>query len=63
MKTLRHLPVVTGLLALLAAPALAYDEGTWIFRGGIDTVQPKSDNFGETIDDVTLTVAVDNVPA
>jgi outer membrane protein len=60
MKSLKHLLVAAGLLALVAAPALAYDEGTWIFRAGVGTAQPKSDNYSETIDGTSLSVDVDN---
>jgi len=32
------------LFALSAAPALAYETGTWLVRGGVHYIDPKSDN-------------------
>ncbi len=60
MRILTRLLVATGLLALLGGPALAYDEGTWIFRGGVGTVQPKSNNFSELVGDTPVSIEVDN---
>jgi outer membrane protein len=57
MRTLRHLLIAAGLLAIFAAPALAYEPGTWIYRSGVGVVQPKNDNWrGELLD---LPVAID----
>ncbi|MBT8089864.1 MAG: outer membrane beta-barrel protein [Gammaproteobacteria bacterium] len=59
MKTRNYFLVAASLLALAAAPALAYEEGAWILRGGVGTVQPKSngltisdEDFGSVIFDV-----------
>lgn len=58
MKTYKFLLVITGLLALAAAPALAYEQGTWVLRGGIGTVQPKSHSltYSDGIDTVLIDV-------
>jgi len=61
MKTRNYFLVAASLLALAAAPALAYEEGTWILRGGVGTVQPKSN--GLTFSDSefgSVTVDVDD---
>lgn len=60
MTLLNRSLVAAGLLALAAGPALAYEEGTWIFRGGVGTVAPKSDNYEEVLDGTSLIVDVDN---
>jgi outer membrane protein len=47
----RFIAIATTLVALvLAVPATAHEQGTWILRGGAGMVSPKSDNldFGTT---------------
>ncbi|MDH3531782.1 MAG: outer membrane beta-barrel protein [Gammaproteobacteria bacterium] len=60
MKTHKLLLLAVGLLALVAAPALANEPGTWILRGGIGTVQPDSDNLTFSDAGDTVTIDVDN---
>jgi outer membrane protein len=60
MKTHRYLIVAAGLLALLAAPALAYEQGTWILRAGVGTVQPKSHSLTYSDVDGTATIDVED---
>jgi len=58
MKTYKFLLVAAGLLALVAAPALAYEEGTWVLRAGVGTVQPKSHSltYSDEFDSFTIDV-------
>jgi outer membrane protein len=58
MKNLKYLLVATGLIALMAEPALAYEPGTFVLRGGVGTVDPKSNNLTVTdeIDEVRISV-------
>lgn len=58
MKSRNYLLVAASLLALAAAPALAYEEGTWILRGGVGTVQPKSHSFtySDEIDSISFDI-------
>lgn len=64
MKTFNKLLVAAGLLAISAAPALAFEPGTVIIRGGVGTVDPQSTAFRTTEDlgsgPETLTVNVRN---
>lgn len=60
MKLLKHLLIAAGLLAIFASPAFAYEPGTWIFRGGVGTVAPKSDNLQDTLFDSSVTIDVDS---
>lgn len=60
MKTHKYLIVAAGLLALVAAPALAYEPGTWVLRGGVGTVQPKSHSLTYSDADGTATVDVED---
>lgn len=61
MKTRNHLLVAASLLTLAATPAMAYEEGTWILRGGVGTVQPKSNGLSSSydIDGMTFTETID----
>ncbi len=61
MKTRNYFLVAASLLALVAAPALAYEEGTWILRGGVGTVQPKSSGLSSSydIDGMTFNETID----
>jgi len=45
MKSSKYVLVAGALLALVASPALAYEAGTWVLRGGVGVVAPKSDNL------------------
>ncbi len=45
MNTLFRLLVVTIMLAVVALPAQAHEEGTWVLRAGVGTVDPDSDNL------------------
>jgi outer membrane protein len=58
MKTFTKSVVAAGLIALIAGPALAYEPGTFILRGGVGTIDPKSHSlkFSDGIDDVTISV-------
>ncbi|MDX1498943.1 MAG: OmpW family outer membrane protein [Woeseiaceae bacterium] len=60
MRYVKHTLAATALLAFAAGPALAYDEGTWLFRGGVGTIQPKSDNYEENLDGATVGIDVAN---
>lgn len=51
MKIFKQTLVAAGLLALLAAPAFAYEPGTFVLRGGVGTIDPKSDNLTYLYDD------------
>ena len=51
MRISKYLLAAGALLALGASPALAYDQGTWILRAGPGVVQPKSNNYSETLPD------------
>jgi outer membrane protein len=57
MRTYKYFLVVSGLLALVASPALAGEPATWILRAGFGTVQPESKNLSFT--DGTDTVQID----
>ena len=57
MRTYKYFLVVSGLLALVASPALAGEPATWILRAGFGTVQPESNNLRFT--DGTDTVQID----
>jgi len=61
MKIYKQLLVTAGLLALAASPALAYEPGTFILRGGVGTVAPKSNNLSGQIEDefATFEASVD----
>jgi outer membrane protein len=54
MKISRQLLVAAGLLALAAAPAFAYEPGTFIIRGGVGTVSPSGKAFSSSVDDPAL---------
>ncbi len=58
MKIYKNLLVAAGLLAFMAAPALAYEPGTFVLRGGVGTIDPKSNNlsFVDGEDSVSLDV-------
>ena len=58
MKISKQLLVAAGLLALAAAPAFAYEPGTFVLRGGVGTVDPKSENltFTDGIDEICVSV-------
>lgn len=58
MKTFSKTLIATSLIALMVGPALAYEPGTFVLRGGVGTVDPKSNNlsFSDGIDEVTLCV-------
>ena len=60
MKTCKLLLAASALLALVAAPALANEPGTWILRGGVGTVQPDSNNLTFTDEGETVVIDVDN---
>jgi outer membrane protein len=45
MKSSKYLLAAGALLALVASPALAYEAGTWVLRGGVGVVAPKSGNL------------------
>lgn len=60
MNIRKLLLVAVGLLALVAAPALANEPGTWILRGGVGTVQPDSNNLTFTDEGETIIVDIDN---
>ena len=51
MRISKYLLAAGALLALVASPALAYEQGTWILRAGPGVVQPKSNNYSETLPD------------
>ena len=55
MRIRQYLLAAGALLALVASPALAYDQGTWILRAGPGVVQPKSNNYSETLNEVDVT--------
>jgi outer membrane protein len=57
MKIFIRVLVATGLLALVTGPALAYEPGTFVLRGGVGTVAPKSHSL--TISDEVETVVID----
>jgi len=48
----------SALLASLAVPAQAYDAGDWIFRAGVGTVDPKSNNLSIVDDTVAPPLSV-----
>ena len=60
MTTFKSLLALTALAALAAGPALAHDEGTWILRAGVGTVDPKSDNLKFEFEGDSLTLKVDS---
>ena len=60
MKTIKYLLLATGLLALVAAPALANEPGTWILRGGAGTVQPDSQNLLFELGEESIEIDVDS---
>ena len=45
MKSSKYLLAAGALLAIAASPALAYEAGTWVLRGGVGVVAPKSGNL------------------
>lgn len=51
MKTYKILLIAAGILALVASPALAYEPGTFVLRGGVGTIQPKSGNLDFSFQD------------
>lgn len=60
MKNCKLMIVAAGMLALVAAPALAYEDGTWILRAGVGTVQTlKDSNLTFTDEDGTFKLDVD----
>ena len=60
MKLCKALLVATGLLALVAAPVLATEPGTWTLRAGVGTVQPDSNNLTFVDEGDTVMIDVDN---
>lgn len=54
MKIFTKLLVAAGLLALIGGPALAYEPGTFIIRGGVGTVAPTGHAFSSSVDDPDL---------
>ena len=58
MKLCKALLVATGLLALVAAPALATEPGTWTLRAGVGAVQPDGNNltFSDDVDTIKVDV-------
>jgi outer membrane protein len=57
MKSSKYLLAAGAVLALLASPALAYEEGTWVLRAGVGVVAPDSDNL---VLDPQTTIQVDD---
>jgi outer membrane protein len=57
MKIFTRVMVAIGLLAFVAGPALAYEPGTFVLRGGVGTVAPKSN--GLKISDEFESVVID----
>ena len=45
MRISKHLLAAAALLAFVASPALAYEQGTWILRAGVGNVAPDSGNL------------------
>ncbi|MDH3576251.1 MAG: outer membrane beta-barrel protein [Gammaproteobacteria bacterium] len=45
-----------ALIALIALPVQAHEQGDWIFRAGVGTVDPKSTAFSDPVDDVAVKV-------
>ena len=60
MKLCKAMLVATGLLALVAAPVLATEPGTWTLRAGVGTVQPDSNNLTFVDEGDTVTIDVGN---
>ena len=60
MKSLKFLLALTALATLAAGPAFAYEEGTWILRAGVGTVDPKSNNLKFEFEGDSLTLNVDS---
>lgn len=60
MKIFTRALVAAGLLAFVAGPALAYEPGTFILRGGVGTVAPKSDNLKISDEFETVVIDVEN---
>ena len=60
----RTLAVFVGLSFCFAIPAQAYDAGDWVFRVGVTTVDPKSDNLDTAVPGgegtVPVTIDVDS---
>jgi len=58
MKIFKQSLVAAGLIALMAGPATAYEPGTFVLRGGVGTVDPKSKNltFSDGVDEVGVSV-------
>ena len=46
--------VAAGLTALAASPALAYEPGTFILRGGVGTVAPQSKSLSGEVEDAVF---------
>ena len=56
MRQLWKALVAIALAALIALPVRAHDQGDWIFRAGVGTVDPKSTAFSDPVDDVAVKV-------
>jgi len=60
----RILAVFVGLSFCFAVPAQAYEAGDWVFRVGVTTVDPKSDNLDTAVPGgegpVPITIDVDS---
>jgi outer membrane protein len=48
-SSLRILAVCVGTSLLIAGPAQAYEAGDWLFRVGVTSVDPKSDNLDTAV--------------
>jgi outer membrane protein len=60
MKIYTKSLVAAGVLAVIAAPAFAYEPGTFVLRGGVGTVDVKSHVMTFTDDVDTIDVSVEN---
>jgi outer membrane protein len=60
MKFSRLIPVILALLGFIASPVLAAEPGTWVLKGGVGMVAPKSNNLTFTDGADTVHIKVDD---
>ena len=60
MKIFTRALVAMGLLAFVAGPALAYETGTFVLRGGVGTVAPKSHSLKFSEEGESVVIDVEN---
>ena len=53
MKSKLGIVITLVVAAFMAMPVMAYEAGTWIIKGGVGMVSPKSDNMFLEITELT----------